>query len=103
MAKPKITAITIRPTAKGGHKVTHEYAPAAKFSGGSRNGGMSMDSAPPAEHNFAPGEHNALLDHIAGALALKGLAQRGAGAGPGAGPGAGLGPGLGGGMPPGAA
>lgn len=96
MAKPKLVAITVRPAKGGGHKVTHEYAAAPKFSGGGRNGGMSMDQAPPAEHNFQPGEHNALLNHIASALALKGLGARaGAGAGLG-GPGGGMG-----GMPPG--
>lgn len=95
MAKPKIVAIHIRPSKGGGHKVTHEYAAAPKYSAGGRNGGMSMDQPPAAEHNFQPGENNALINHIAGALALKGLAQRpGAGAGLG-GPGGGLG-----GMPP---
>jgi hypothetical protein len=95
MAKPKITAITIRPSKGGGHKVTHEFAPAAKYSGAAKNGGMSMDSPPPAEHSFAPGEHNALMNHIASALALKGLGNQA--------PGEGAGPstGLGSGMPPG--
>jgi hypothetical protein len=73
MAKPKLTAITIRPSKSGGHKVTHEFAPAVKFSGSSNNGGMGMEAPPPAEHSFAPGEHNALLKHIASALALKSL------------------------------
>lgn len=98
MAKPKIVAISIHPQKNGGHKVTHEYAAAPKYSAGGRNGGMSMEQPAPEEHNFQAGEHNALLNHIAGALALKGLAQRGGG-----GAGAGLGgPGGGlGGMPPG--
>lgn len=97
MAKSKLTAITIRPTKGGGHKVTHEFAAAPKYSGPSNSGGMAMDQAAPAEHSFAPGEHNALLKHIAGALALKGLPTErpGAGAGPPAnGPGAGLTPGM---------
>lgn len=83
MAKPKIVAIHIRPAKGGGHKVTHEYAAAPKYSAGGRNGGMSMDQEPPAEHSFAPGEHNALLNHIAGALALKGLGMQRPGAGAG--------------------
>lgn len=97
MAKqPKIVAIHIRPAKGGGHKVSHEYAAAPKYSAGGRNGGMSMDQPPPAEHSFQPGEHNALLNHIASALALKAAQQRpGATAGLG-GPGGGLG-----GMPPG--
>ena len=104
MAKPKLTSITIRPSKGGGHKVTHEFAPAAKYTGASNKGGMSMDSPPPVEHNFQPGEHNALLNHIASALALK-AQTAGANAGrpgsaQGAGVGAGLGPGMGGGMPP---
>ena len=76
MAKPKLTAITIRPSKGGGHKVTHEFAPAAKYGGASARGGMSMESPPPAEHNFQPGEHNALMNHIASALALKGLGMQ---------------------------
>lgn len=92
MAKPKLASITIRPSKGGGHKVTHEFASAPKYSAGGRNGGMSMDQQPPAEHNFQPGEHNALLNHIASALALKGLGMQRPGqvnglGGPGAGPG----------------
>jgi hypothetical protein len=99
MAKPKLTAITIRPSKGGGHKVTHEYAAAPKYSAGGRNGGMSMDQAPPEEHNFQAGEHNSLMQHIASALALKGLGMQRPGSTPGmGGPGAGLGQG----MPPGA-
>lgn len=72
MAKPKLVAIHIRPV-KGGHKVTHEYAAAPKYSSGGKNGGLSMDQPAPAEHNFAAGDHNALLNNIAGALGIKGL------------------------------
>lgn len=97
MAKPKLTAITIRPAKGGGHKVTHEYAAAPKYGGAGKGGGMQMDAPPPAEHNFQAGEHNALMNHIASALALKGLGVQRPGAGTGAGPG--LAPG-GAGMPP---
>jgi|SRR5215471_5374220 len=97
MAKPKLVRISIHPAKGGGHKVTHEYAAAPRYSAGGRNGGMSMDQPAPAEHNFKPGEHNALMNHIASALALKGLASQTPGAGAGlGGPGGGLG-----GMPPG--
>ena len=100
MAKPKLLAITIHPQKGGGHKVTHQFASAPKYSGSTRDGGMSMDQPAGAEHSFAPGEHNALLQHIAGALALRaGTGQRGGAAGTGAGlggPGGSLG-----GMPPG--
>jgi hypothetical protein len=96
MAKPKLTAITIRPSKGGGHKVTHEYAASPKYGGTGRGGGMQMDAPPPAEKNFEPGEHNALLNHIASALALKGLGMQR----PGAGNGAGAGLSVGQGMPP---
>jgi hypothetical protein len=74
MAKPKIAEIRIRPKKGGGHTVTHEFAPSAQYSAG-KNGGMSMSAPAPEEHHFAAGEHNALLQHIAGALALKSMAQ----------------------------
>jgi hypothetical protein len=90
MAKNKIRRITIEPH-KGGHMVRHEFAPAAKYSGASRNGGMSMEAPPAAEKHFPSGQGNALLKHIAGALALgggmPGMSQGQAGAQPGAMPG----------------
>ena len=97
MAKPKIAERRIRPKKGGGHTVTHEFSPAAQYSPGGKEGGMSMSAPPPEEHHFAAGEHNALLQHIAGALALKSMAQ-GQGEGPSAGPPAGAA--LGAGMPP---
>jgi hypothetical protein len=73
MAKPKLTAITIRPAKGGGHKVTHEFGSAPTFSGSTKNGGMQMDQPPAQEHSFPAGEHNALLNHIATALSLKSM------------------------------
>ncbi len=71
MAKPKLTAITIRPAKGGGHKVTHEFGAAPTFSGSTKNGGLQMGQPPAQEHSFPAGEHNAMLNHIAAALSLK--------------------------------
>jgi hypothetical protein len=74
MAKPKLMGLSIRRKPGGGHTVTHEYDKAPSFTPG-KNGGMGMDQPAPETHNFGAGEHKGLLDHIAAALALKGMSK----------------------------
>ncbi len=72
MAKPKLEEMRIRPAKNGGHNVRHEFAAKPKMTRGLA-GGMSMDHPPAEEHNFGPGDGKQLMQHIASALALKGL------------------------------
>ena len=72
MAKPKLEEMRIRPAKNGGHNVHHMFAPSPKMTKGLA-GGMSMDHPPAEEHNFGPGDGKQLMNHIATALALKGL------------------------------
>ena len=72
MAKPKLQEMRIRPAKNGGHNVRHEFAPTPKMTRGLA-GGMSMDHIPAEEHNFGPKDGKQLMQHIATALALKGL------------------------------
>jgi hypothetical protein len=68
--------LRIRP-GKNGHSVHHTYQPSPKLTKG-LSGGMSMDQPPAEEHNFGPGQGNQMMQHIAQALALKGLQGGGA-------------------------
>ena len=72
MAKPKLEEMRIRPAKNGGHNVRHEFAAKPKMTRGLA-GGMSMDHPPAEEHNFGPADGKQLMQHIASALALKGL------------------------------
>jgi hypothetical protein len=72
MAKPKLEEMRIRPAKNGGHNVRHEFAAKPKMTKGLA-GGMSMDHPPAEEHNFGPADGKQLMQHIASALALRGL------------------------------
>jgi hypothetical protein len=73
MAKPRLEEMRIRPAKNGGHNVRHEFAPKPTLSKGALTGGMGLNVPPPEEHNFGPGDGKQLMNHIATALALKGL------------------------------
>jgi hypothetical protein len=73
MAKPRLAEMRIRLAKNGGHNVRHEFAPKPRFSKGALSGGMGMDAPPAEEHNFGPNDGKQLMQHIATALALKGL------------------------------
>lgn len=77
MAKPKLMQMSIRPAKNGGHNVRHEYQSTPRLAKGSLTGGMTMGQPPAEEFNFGPKDHKALMSHIAGALALKGIAAPG--------------------------
>ena len=77
MAKPKLESMEIRPSKNGGHNVRHNYASKPVLTKGPMSGGMSLQGTPPDEFNFGPKDHQNLIQHIAGALALKGLAGQG--------------------------
>lgn len=84
MAKPKLKSLTVYPGEKG-HRVVQEFHRKPVLRGGGLSGGMAMDGAPPAEHNFGPGDSQNLLKHITSALALQSLAKQGGGGGGGGG------------------
>jgi hypothetical protein len=73
MAKPKLEEMRIRPAKNGGHNIQHSYSAKPRLAKGAMTGGMMMDRPPSEEFNFGPKDHNAMMKHIAGALALKGL------------------------------
>ena len=73
MAKPRLQEMRIRPAKNGGHNVRHEFAPKASLSKGGLSGGIGFNEPPAEEHNFGPGDGKQLMNHIATALALKGL------------------------------
>jgi len=76
MKKPQLAEMRIRPAKNGGHNVRHEYTAKPKLTKGMA-GGMTMDRPEGEEFNFGPKDGNALMKHIAGALALKSLGQGG--------------------------
>jgi hypothetical protein len=71
MAKPKLEELRIRP-GKDGHSVIHQFHSSPKLTRGSA-GGLSMGQPPNEEHNFGAGQGNQMMQHIAQALAIKGL------------------------------
>ena len=71
MAKPKLMELRSRP-GKNGHSVQHTYQATPKLTKGLA-GGMSMEQPPAEEHNFGAGEGQKMMQHIAQALALKGM------------------------------
>ena len=73
MAKPKLTQLSIRPGKKG-YSLRHEYEATPKLTKGLA-GGMSMEQPPAEEHNFGAGEGQKMMQHIAQALALKGMTE----------------------------
>jgi hypothetical protein len=80
MTKPRLEEMRIRPAKNGGHNVQHTYIAKPRFSKGAMTGGMTIDRPQPEEFNFGPKDGASLMKHIAGTLALKGLAGAGGGA-----------------------
>jgi len=74
MKKPRLEEMRIRPAKNGGHNVQHSYSAKPRLAKGAMSGGMMIDRPPNEEFNFGPKDHGALMKHIAGALALQGLA-----------------------------
>ena len=71
MAKRKLKAIIITPK-KNRHHVLHQYESQPAIKPGSLSGGLGMDQPPDAEHTFASGDSQGLMQHLMQALALKG-------------------------------